>query len=144
MGMKALSGGCQSCSPRPRLREKLKERVGMYSLPPLAHTYPRGLAVVSKLLSGCFKFRSWLLQAQDKWLCCGAGMGQGICSDRSCSSCFSSRWSCCPVYFHLTCDSPAPASESDHQELQGFERRYSGAGGREAAVREALAGSPDL
>lgn len=142
--MKALSGGCQSCSPRPRLREKLKERVGMYSLPPLAHTYPRGLAVVSKLLSGCFKFRSWLLQAQDKWLCLGAGMGQGICSDQSCSSCFSSHWSCCPVYFHLTCDSPAPASESGHQELQGFGGRYSDTEGREAAVRVALAGSPDL
>lgn len=48
------------------------------------------------------------------------------------------------LYFHLTCDSPAPASESGHQELQGFGGRYSGAGGREAAVREALAGSPDL
>lgn len=90
----------------------------MYSLPPLAHTYPRGLAVVSELLSGCFKFRRWLLQAQDEWLYHGAGMGQDICSDWSFSS---SHQIHCPGYFPLTCDFPAPASGSGHQELKGLE-----------------------
>lgn len=81
---------------------------------PGTHTHPRGLAVVSELLSGCFKFR--ILQAQDKWQCPGAGMGQGICSDCSCSSCSSSTRSA------ALCISTSPVTSLllllSHQELQ--------------------------
>lgn len=113
--MKALRGGCPSCFPHPRLQDKPKGSVGMYSLPWHAHNP-----------------EAW-------WLFQSCSLVTRAASASPPPTGFTDLPSSI-LYFHLTCDILAPASESSHWKLGALGAAFD-VGGREAAARLALVGS---